>query len=429
MHQDIRQASLIRYAGLALPLAFAGLPIYMLAPDYYSVHLQLSLSTLGFGLLALRIADAFLDPLLGRLIDRFIDSARTVSFVASVLLFFGFFMLFCPPTITPYNLVGWFFISVFLVTLGFSALTILYGAVGAMWSEDTSNQTRITSYREALTLCGLVLSISVPFLLMEVLPVRLAYSALVGLFSLLLVLSYVRYLPLQSQVVDARSRGQKKVSERPMDVEPKASMAFLYVSYAISALASAVPAVLVVFFVREYLGSQTFIGTALVIYFLSGAVSMPLWQSAARRVGKVRAWQVSMILAVFSFTWVCLLSPGDYLIYSIVCLMSGVALGAEMALPPAILAEYVDGENTRSAAQKYSGLTMISKLSLAVAAGVCLPLLSFFGFQAGDSNDAESLTVLVLLYGALPGVLKLLALGSTQVWIQKEKAIQSNANI
>lgn len=428
----VSQGSLFRYSFLALPLAFAGLPIYMLAPDFYSVHMQLSLSTLGAGLFMLRFVDAFLDPVLGRSIDRFIGNAGVIGGVACALLCLGFFMLFSPPQMGQTYLGIWFFISVFVVTLGFSALTILYGSVGALWSKEASKQTLITSHREAMTLAGLILSISIPFMLMELLTARTAYFVLILVFFVLVIPFFWCYQSIQREILkfalasDNRNGGDAPVLENQA---PKLSMIFLYFSYGISATASALPAVLVVFFVRDYLGSQGFIGLALVIYFLSGALSMPLWYRLAKKVGKLRAWQLSMILAILSFTWVCLLSPGDYLFYALICFTSGIALGAEMALPPAILAEYMVGKSRRSVAQKYSWLTMLSKLSLALAAGVCLPLLGAVGFVAGSINSADSLRVLLLLYGALPGVLKLLALVVTQAWIYKERTSKNYADI
>ncbi|HMY40567.1 MAG TPA: MFS transporter, partial [Marinagarivorans sp.] len=61
----------LRHGLLALPLTFAGLPIYIHAPDYYAVELGIPLATIGFLLLVLRIIDAVQDPLIGALSDRF----------------------------------------------------------------------------------------------------------------------------------------------------------------------------------------------------------------------------------------------------------------------------------------------------------------------------------------------------------------------
>ena len=58
----ITKTQLIQYGLLGMPVAFAGFPLYVLAPDYYATQHGLSLALLGFILLALRIFDAVPRP-------------------------------------------------------------------------------------------------------------------------------------------------------------------------------------------------------------------------------------------------------------------------------------------------------------------------------------------------------------------------------
>lgn len=426
----VNKGNLFRYAVLALPLAFAGLPIYLLAPDLYVTHLKVSIETIGVGLLILRLLDAFIDPLIGSLLDLYIDNSRKITIVTGALLTGGFLMLFSPPELSVFYTSIWFFVAVFLVTLAFSVLTIIYGTTGAVWSADKIDQTKITGSREAMTLVGLIFAISIPTVLVHYLPVEWAHLLLVGVFVVLLFCCGWFYLGFQSRVLRHQPNGyqagqlggiKRSGGETTGNVGyRKRQLWFLYFCYGISALASAVPAVLVVFFVRDYLGSSSFIGLALTIYFLSGALSMPFWQWLAKRIGKIRAWQCSMVIAVLSFSWVLLLAPGDLSVYGLICLFSGFALGAEMALPPSILAETIQQSPDKSAALKYSGLSFISKVSLSIAAGVCLPLLGMLGFEPGTDSGSSSAVYLLYMYGALPGALKLIALALTQCWIYSE---------
>nr|MCH9704551.1 MFS transporter [Pseudomonadota bacterium] len=52
---------LVAYGMLAMPLAFAGIPLYLHAPDFYATEFGISLASLGFVLLALRCIDAIQD--------------------------------------------------------------------------------------------------------------------------------------------------------------------------------------------------------------------------------------------------------------------------------------------------------------------------------------------------------------------------------
>lgn len=82
------------YGILALPLAMAALPVYVLAPGFYGDTLGLPLAVLGTTLLATRLVDTVQDPLLGYWSDR-LPRGR-VGFTASglPLLALGFVALF-----------------------------------------------------------------------------------------------------------------------------------------------------------------------------------------------------------------------------------------------------------------------------------------------------------------------------------------------
>jgi glycoside/pentoside/hexuronide:cation symporter, GPH family len=55
--QIITTKSLIQYGFIAVPIAFAGFPLYVLAPDFYATRHALSLTLLGTILLAIRLFD------------------------------------------------------------------------------------------------------------------------------------------------------------------------------------------------------------------------------------------------------------------------------------------------------------------------------------------------------------------------------------
>ena len=45
------------------------------------------------------------------------------------------------------------------------------------------------------------------------------------------------------------------------------------------------------------------------------------------------------MLAMAVFAWAALIGPGDTLAFGAICVLSGLALGADLALPPALLAD------------------------------------------------------------------------------------------
>jgi GPH family glycoside/pentoside/hexuronide:cation symporter len=97
------------------------------------------------------------------------------------------------------------------------------------------------------------------------------------------------------------------------------------------------------------------------------------------------------------------LQAGDVLWYGLVCIAAGLALGADLALPPVLLAGLI-GEDENTAAY-YGVWTLLGKLALALS-GLCLPLLAALGYQPGMSGSAA----LGWMYALLPCTCKLLAL-------------------
>jgi len=128
------------------------------------------------------------------------------------------------------------------------------------------------------------------------------------------------------------------------------------------------------------------------------------------RFGKLAAWAASMILAMLVFAWAFTLGAGDTTAFAAICVLSGAALGADLALPPAILAELLGRRSGAARAGALFGLwNLVTKSNLALAAGFALPLLAAFGYRPGGS-DAAGLTALAATYGLLPLTLKALAL-------------------
>jgi Na+/melibiose symporter-like transporter len=119
-----------------------------------------------------------------------------------------------------------------------------------------------------------------------------------------------------------------------------------------------------------------------------------------------------MGLAIVTFAWAALLGAGDGAAYTAVCVASGVALGADLALPGALLAGVIQraGHGQRLEGAYFGWWNFATKLNLALAAGIALPLLGAFGYSPG-SRTPGALQALTVAYCLLPCVLKMAAAG------------------
>ena len=405
--------ALLFYGLFGLPLALVALPIYVYVPQFYAERFGMSLAVIGGALLLARLLDAFIDPAIGRWIDQRRDGKGFRQFIvlALPLLICGFVALFHPPDIASAQPVAWFpyawlMASLVVVYLGFSLATIAYQSWGAALTQERAQRSQLSAIREACGLAGVIIAAVLPGVagigwLSTVFVVTLLAAAFVLLthsprprgtapdISMITGIAGVA-------VLFAPFRGQR--------------FRWLFAVFTVNGIAAAIPATLFLFFANDRLGLPQYAGLFLVLYFIAGAASMPLWVAAARRYGERRAWLAGMALAIATFVWAYTLTSGAATAYAVICILSGFALGADLALPPALLAAVIGhaGDIGKREGAYFGIWNWATKINLALAAGIALPLLQVLGYQNGGT-DPQGLHALALGYALLPCALKSIA--------------------
>ncbi|GAB4216510.1 MAG: MFS transporter [Rhodoferax sp.] len=405
-----------RYGLMGLPLAFVALPLYVLLPNHYARQYGLPLALLGALLLGVRLLDTVIDPLLGRWADRAPSASAVLrrAGVLALLLALGFGLLLFPPPALQSNLelALWLVATLALTTLAFSALSILHQAWGAQLGGNASTRARVVAWREGLGLVGVMLA--------SVLPSLLGLAASVGVFALALALACWAWgqAPRPSRGATTADAALLASLRRPWR---RPAFARLMAVFMLNGIASAVPATLMLFFVQDRLQvpavwEPAFLGA----YFACAALSLPLWLRAVGRFGLAPAWALGMGLAVGVFAWAAGLGAGDALAFLGVCALSGVALGADLALPGALLAGVIQrsGDSAQATGAYMGWWACASKANLALAAGLALPAVAWLGYAPGRT-DAAALHTLTLAYCVLPCVLKAAAAALLMVYSRK----------
>ena len=404
------------YGLLGLPLAFAALPVYVYAPKFYA-GLGLSLAASGAILLVARLADAFIDPWLGNWSDRVRHRKRFIALFL-VPLGLGMVALFHPPAVTEAVIAWWLCASLGVVYLGFSAANIAYQAWGARIAADAHTRTLVSASREGLGLAGVVLASLLPQLLAPAatptVEAGLPQASVVFIAILAACAAATLAFAPEHNGPDNGSKSASSGHAAPPGATSlrgtlaSARLRSLLTVFALNGIASSIPATLFLFFVADVLQAQATSGRFLALYFLAAACALPLWVHAARRFGKRRAWLASMLLAVAAFAWAFLLGAGDSAAFTVICLASGIALGADLALPPSLLADVIERDAATGREGAYFGVwNLVTKLNLALAAGLALPALAWAGYRPGAGNVAA----LAIAYCLVPCALKLCAAG------------------
>jgi glycoside/pentoside/hexuronide:cation symporter, GPH family len=403
MHTDLLSLrSGLRYGLLGLPLAFVALPLYVVLPNYYARELGMPLATLGALLLLARLLDALIDPWLGSVIDRWFahGTARVlrVGGVAAIVLGLGFAALFFPP-VRGAALEAWALAALGVTYTAYSVLTISHQSWGARLGGDAVQRSRIVAWREGFALLGVLLAC--------VLPVVAGLPVSTAVFMLALLAGWWAWRQAAQPVRSVPALAANSLWQpwsRP------GFMALLAV-FMLSGIASAIPATLVLFFIQDLLQAPKHLeGVFLIAYFLTAALSMPLWLRAVARWGLWPSWLGGMLLSVLVFIWAATLGAGDMAAFVAVCALSGVALGADLTVPPALLAGLIqaNGDHGTREGRYFGWWNFATKLNLALAAGLALPTLHALGYSPG-ARSPDALRALVVAYCVLPCALKLIA--------------------
>ncbi len=400
----------LRYGALGMPLAFAALPLYVLLPNHYAGQLGVPLAGLGAVLLLTRALDALIDPWLGRVVDAGLARPRAqvmaAACAAALLMAAGFAALFFPPVRSADALLAWCAAALVVTCLGYSALSVLHQAWGARLGGGATAQARITGWREGLSLAGVLAASVLPAL------AGIPVMVVVAIGLLVLALWALAGAPFRSAPLRLLSPAAPDAPGAWLLPWRTPAFKRLMAVFLLNGVASAIPATLVVFFIRDRLQAPAWEPAFLGSYFAAAALSMPLWVRAVSRWGLLRCWLAGMGLSIAAFVWAARLGAGDSAAFLAICIASGAALGADLAVPGALLTGVVQraGHALRHEGNYFGWWTCANKLNLALAAGLALPALQWLGYAPGASGDG-ALTALATVYAAVPCLLKAGAAG------------------
>ena len=454
---------------MGMPLAFLALPLYVYLPHHDVQVLGLPMAQVGLIFLLARSLDALSDPLWGAMWDRAFKRNHSQVLIwcswLSLALCLCFWALLMPQESCQWikdmearldlkslgfvqgrspcsstALSAWIAVCLMLAGLLYSALVLAQQTWSARLMGGPGVQSRLAAWRETFGLLGVVMA----SVLWQEAP--LAWSA--GVFSLFMGAAMLMWFLLPKTQLEphleigpmapsrGKSNGETRWGAAPRStwgsralalVEPLAQGQFrsLLAVFLLNGTASAIAATLFVFYVDDNLQSKAHEAYFLGVYFLAAALSCPLWLKVVERCGLATSWQLGMALSVVVFLFSWALRAGDVLPFYGVCAFTGIALGADLVIASALLVQLLSdlGRSGEQEGRFFAWWQVVNKLNLALAAGLSLPLLSWWGYVPGVLAE-DSVHSLILGYALLPCLMKALALVFLWRWAQNQKNIK-----
>ena len=118
-NETLKSKEVFYYGILGIPIAFLGFPLYIYLPTFYVEHINLSLGIVGLILFLSRLIDMFLDPIIGKLTDKYLNK-NIFIFIGSIFLMFGIYNLIHPI----YQNATWLFVFSIITYISYSLVLI-----------------------------------------------------------------------------------------------------------------------------------------------------------------------------------------------------------------------------------------------------------------------------------------------------------------
>ena len=416
---------ILAYGLPALPLGSLYFSIYVLIGEFYFVNYGLALSVIGLIFIIIRLFDAFTDPIMGYISDNFpsrFGKRKPWVLIGGTVFIFSTWMLFVP--INQSVDVEYFFFWLLISAIGWTVAYAPYYALGAELSMDYLERSKVTFCRELFTILGIIfasLLYSISFDIDDKI-FKSGISTSIGLFqicifsSVMFVLSMFLFLLSKSNSKEVLNDENNilNIFEIFKSLKKQKLMRKLLLSHFINGLANGFPPALFVFYVNSILKSSEFTGILLFLYFLGALLGVPLWIFISSKLDKHKVWCYAMIYACFIFIFVLFLKEYDLILFAIICILSGLALSADLAIPSSIQADIIDLEylktGRRLTGQFFAFWGLLSKAAIAISTGMALILLDIVGFNSDEINGKNVLFAVSFIYAGLPIIFKIFSI-------------------
>ena len=406
----MNKKNIINYSVLAIPLAFVGLPIYINVSDFYIRQFEINIAFLALIILGVRLLDALQEPFLGLLSDYLIKkniSHKKIIYVSASFLALSFFALFNPPNFSNPSLILLWLTFSMLATYSFFNLTVVnFEALAVIIAKNSAQRIEVNSYKEFFGLIGILIAASSPTIIKLLLKnEENNYFYLSLIFAFLLfsaIIFFFHKIPLEENKITTKFNFKKILSEI---FSNKIFLKFMGIFF-INSLAVSLPASVITFYVNDVLKCPEKLGIFLTIYFLSAAIFMIFWKKIAQKIGKINSWSISILGSILTFIFAYFVDSSNSDLFFLICFLSGVFLGADLMMPPAIIAEIIHQKHDKISSY-LAFWNMINKAGLMCASFMSLMVLWLVSFDAKNVNQ-ESLMAIPIIYAIIPCALKIL---------------------
>ncbi len=437
----LKRSTILIHGSVGMPLAIIGYPLVVYLPPFYAQEVGLNMALMAIVLVIARMSDVVTDPLIGTLSDRWqtrIGRRKPWLIMGMPLMLLGTVMIFMPPEGAG---IGHLLTWTIIMYLGWTMVTLPYGAWGAELSPLYHQRSRVTASREGFVLIGLFLAALAPAVvqamgakfqagetdgaLMQALiwmigkdgQLGIGYGPILASMAWLLII----LLPLTVFMVVTRVKEAPPQSVQKTDwkqgmrvLKNNGPFKRMILMLLIVVTGESFRNALSVFFMQHVIQIQAQIGLMYLIYFGVGILGIPFWLILGKRIGKHKAFCVAVGISSGSILGMFFLQAGQLVPFAVMFAVKGFCFAAFQFLPLSMLADIVDVDTARSKEHRtglfFAMSGMAQKFAMAIGLGLSLGLLALVGFDATQAVHTDGqLMALRVLYIVGPVILYMMA--------------------
>jgi glycoside/pentoside/hexuronide:cation symporter, GPH family len=363
-----------------------------------------------------RTWDYFNDPFIGYLSDRTRSRwGRRRPFLLFGALPFAaaFTLMWWRPPLAGTWLAVYYAAAYLLFDTAATFAYMPYFALTPELTEDYDERTSLTAYRMFFSILGGLAAFTVPLAIVgsfrpENAGKILGNGALFGLLSALPL--FLVFLVVREKKRHTEAKPPRVLTTLRAAVKNK-PLRFGLGIYLFTWMTMDVMQTILLYFLTWCVRRQAQSDLIMGAIFVTAILSLPLWNTVARRWSKRGAYITGVAFWALVQLALITLGPGSSLtLIVILCVLAGIGVGAAHVLPWAILPDAVEWDEWKTGERHegtfYSLVTLAQKVASSVAIPLALLLLGLFGYDGkAAAQPSSALFAIRLITGPIPAVL------------------------
>ena len=427
MQADMRKLSVTEKIGygfgdFASNLFWQMFSIFM--AKYYTDVFLLGAATMGTMMLVTRVADAFLDPLIGTIADR--TSTRWGHFRPYLLwmaipMALTAVLAFTVPSYGGTARVVYAYVTLTLMMFAYSAINIPYSALLGVLTPNSEDRTSVCSYRFVMAFLPVFIIVNATIPMVTYFGgdanSPAGWQMTMIIFSALAVVCYWITFAMTNERVKPEAKEKGSLSTDVKDLfKNRPWVVLCVVGIAALTYANIRGTVIVYYFDYVVPNGRPYFGAVMTTGAIGFIVGVMLTAPLSKRFGKRNFYMVSMTLAAL-MTIAYYFVPPD----NIPLVWAGHGLISLLAAPtaPLVWAMYADTADysewktgRRATGLVFSAASLAQKFGWAIGGGGAGWLLAYFGYMPNVVQNANTVNGIMLMVSVIPAIAAFIAVAA-----------------